>query len=90
MEDKVNSLTKNYTQDLVNRLKDRVVLTSKWVYKYKRGLNSKILRYKLRQVVRGFEQREGLNYYKTFALVVKLISYKLLFAIAVVNNLKIK
>ena len=43
MEDKVNSLTKNYTQDLVNRLKDRAVLTSKWVYKYKRGLNSKIL-----------------------------------------------
>ena len=43
MEDEVNSLTKNYTQDLVNWLKDRVVLTSKQVYKYKRGLNSEIL-----------------------------------------------
>jgi len=29
MEDEVNSLTKNYTWDLVNRLKDRTVLTSK-------------------------------------------------------------
>ena len=90
MEDKVNSLTKNYTQDLVNQLKDRVVLIGKWVYKYKRGLNSKILRYKSRQVVRGFKQQEGLHYYKTFTLVIKLISYKLLFTIAVVNNLKIK
>ena len=43
MEDEVNSLTKNHTQDLVNQLKDRAVLTSKWVYKYKRGLNSEIL-----------------------------------------------
>ena len=43
MEDEVNSLTKNYTQNLVNRLKDKVVLTGKWVYKYKRGLNGEIL-----------------------------------------------
>ena len=60
------------------------------MYKHKRGLNGEILQYKLRWVVRGFKQREGLNYYKTFALVIKLISYKLIFAIAVVNNLKIK
>jgi hypothetical protein len=60
------------------------------VYKHKRGLNSEILQYKLRWVVRGFKQREGLNYYKTFTLVVKPMSYKLLFAIAAVNNFKIK
>ena len=48
MEDKVNSLTENYTQDLVNQLKNKAVLTGKWVYKHKYGLNSKILQYKLR------------------------------------------
>ena len=48
MEDKVNSLTKNYIQNLVDRLKDRAVLTSKWVYKYKYGLNSEILQHKLK------------------------------------------
>ena len=56
MENKVNSLTENHTQDLVNRLKDKAVLTGKQVYKYKYGLNGEILQYKLRWVVRGFKQ----------------------------------
>ena len=33
---------------------------------------------------------EGLDYYKTFTLVIKLISYKLLFTIIAANDLKIK
>ena len=67
MEDEVNSLTENHTWDLVDRPKDRAVLTGKWVYKHKRGSNGEILRHKSRWVVRGFEQREGLDYYETFA-----------------------
>ena len=90
MENKVNSLTKNHIQDLVNRIKNKAVLTGKWVYKHKHSLNSEILQHKLKQVVRGFEQQKSLNYYKTFALVVKPISYKLLFVIAAANDLKIK
>ena len=90
MEDKVNSLTGNHIWDLVDRPKDKAVLTGKWVYKHKRGSNSEILRYKSRWVVRGFKQREGLDYYETFASVVKPMSYKLLFAIAAANDLKIE
>jgi hypothetical protein len=40
--------------------------------------------------VRGFEQREGLDYNDTFASVVKPMSYKLLFAIAAANDLEIE
>ena len=60
------------------------------MYKHKHGLNSKILQHKLRWVVRGFKQQEGLNYYKTFVLVVKPMSYKLLFIIAAANDFKIE
>ena len=60
------------------------------MYKYKHSLNSEILQYKLRWIVRGFKQQEGLNYYKTFTLVIKLISYKLLFTIIAVNDFKIE
>ena len=56
MEDEVNSLTENHTWDLVDRPKDRAVLTGKWVYKYKHSLNSEISQHKLRWVVRGFKQ----------------------------------
>jgi hypothetical protein len=90
MDDEVHSLVENKTWDLVDRLKDRVVLTGKWVYKHKRGPNGEILRYKSRWVVRGFEQREGLDYNETFALVVKPMSYKLRFAIAAAYDLEIE
>ena len=47
------------------------------------------MRYKARWVVRGFEQQEGIDYYETFALVVKPMSYKALFAIAAAMDLEI-
>ena len=40
--------------------------------------------------MRGFEQREGLDYNDTFASVVKPMSYKLLFAIAAAYDLEIE
>ena len=40
--------------------------------------------------MRGFEQEEGFNYHKTFATMVKPMSYKALFAIALASNLEIK
>ena len=60
------------------------------MYKHKYSSNGEILQYKLKWVVRGFKQWEGLNYYKTFTLVIKPISYKLLFIITAANNLKIE
>lgn len=90
MQEEVNSLKENNTWDIVDRPKDRAVLTGKWVYKHKRGPNGEIIRYKSRWVVRGFEQREGLDYNDTFASVVKPMSYKLLFAIAAAYDLEIE
>jgi hypothetical protein len=40
--------------------------------------------------VRGFEQREGINFNETFASIVKPISYKMIFAIAAALNLALK
>lgn len=55
MENEVNSLIENNTWNLIDRPKDRAVLTGKWVYKHKRGSNGEIVRYKSKWVVRGFE-----------------------------------
>jgi hypothetical protein len=41
-------------------------------------------------VVKGYKQQKGLDYNKTFAAVVKPISYKALFAIAAALDLEIK
>lgn len=90
MADEFNSLLENNTWELTDRPKDREVLTGRWVYKHKRGQSGEIVRYKSRYVVRGFEQREGLDYNETFASVVKPMSYKLLFALAAAYDLEIE
>ncbi|KAK1918670.1 hypothetical protein P3342_001719 [Pyrenophora teres f. teres] len=64
-------------------------LGGKWVFKLKRGPKGEILRHKARWVVRGFEQQEGIDYFETFASVVKPMSYKALFAISAALDLEI-
>ena len=58
------------------------VLTTKWVYDLKTGPNGEVLRWKSRIVVRGFEQREGLDYGDTFSATAKMTSIRLLLSIA--------
>lgn len=57
-----------------------IAINSKWVYKIKYELQGDMLQYKARWVVRGFQQKESINYVKTFASVVKSMSYKAIFA----------
>ena len=84
------SLKKNHTWTLVSKPQQRKVLQGKWVFKLKRGSQGEILRYKSRWVIRGFEQKEGLDYNEIFATVVKPMSYKALFAIAAALDLEIE
>jgi hypothetical protein len=60
------------------------------VFKIKREAGGEILRYKARWVVRGFKQRVGLDFYKTFASVVKPMSYKAIFTLAAAYDWEIK
>ena len=64
----------------------RNAIDGKWVYKVKRGPQGEVLWYKARWVVRGFQQREGIDYPETFALVVKPMSYKAIFALVAAKN----
>lgn len=90
MLEELASLSENDTWTLVPRPLHRKVLGGKWVYKLKRGPGGEIQRYKARWVVRGFEQRYGIDFNETFAAVVKPMTYKALFAIAARNNWEIE
>ena len=89
MQEEIDSINENETWILTSLPPDRKALRGKWVYKIKRGPAGEILRYKARWVVRGFEQREGIDYNETFASVVKPMSYKAIFAIAAANDWEI-
>ena len=87
--DENGSLEENDTWELVTR--DQIpagatLLRGRWVYTLKRGADGSVIRYKARWVVRGFEQREGIDFNETFASVVKPVSYKVLFALAAAND----
>ncbi|GKA31184.1 retrovirus-related pol polyprotein from transposon TNT 1-94, partial [Tanacetum coccineum] len=58
---------------------------SKWVYKIKLKADDAIDRYKAMLVAKGFNQKEGINYTETFALVAKMPTVRTLIAIALHN-----
>ncbi len=64
------------------------MLPGKWVYKVKTGLDG--LTYKARWVVKGYMQRQGLDFNNSFAFVVKATSVRTLLALAAVEDLKVK
>lgn len=82
IEDEYQSLIKNNTWTLYDLPKDRKEVTNKWVFKLKRKADGEIDKYKARLVVRGFSQRIGFDYNETYAPVAKLVTLRILLAIA--------
>ena len=90
IQDEYKSLMNNNTWYLIQTSLDIYILRGRWVYIVKRDLAEKVTRYKIRWVIRGFEQQKGRDYYNTFVLVIKLISYKTIFALIAVLNWDVK
>jgi len=65
------------------------VVGSWWVYMIKCLVDCNIKRYKALLVARGFTQQEGIDYSKTFILVIKQATIILIFSIVVSHNWKI-
>ena len=90
IQEKFQSLLENQTWTLVIIPTHRKVLQGKWIFRLKCGAKGEVTRYKVRSMVRGFKQEENFDYHKTFATVVKFMSYKALFAIISALDLEIE
>ncbi|GKA30496.1 retrovirus-related pol polyprotein from transposon TNT 1-94 [Tanacetum coccineum] len=66
--------------------KGHKLITSKWVYKIKYKPDGKVDKFKARLVVRGFNQKEGLDHKHTFSPVAKLAIVRVLIAIAIAKQ----
>ncbi|KAI0992124.1 hypothetical protein K3495_g16062, partial [Podosphaera aphanis] len=66
------------------------VLSGKIVLRTKRDKNGDILKYKVRWVIRGFEQRFGRDFTQTYAGVCRNTSWKVALAIAAIFDLEIE
>jgi len=62
------------------------LLTAKWVFAKKRDASGALQRYKARLVIRGFQQREGIDYKNVFAPTSTYTAWRLLMALGAGNN----
>ena len=87
MQEEMNSLWKNDTYELIELLKGRKTLKNKWVFKLKND-DKKLLKYKARLVLKGFGQKQGIDFDKIFSLIVKMCSIRVIIRLAVSMNLE--
>jgi hypothetical protein len=82
-------IIKNNVWDIVLRPKDKLVVSSKWIYKIKHAVDGSVEKFKERFVARGFIQKEGIDYEETFALEAMYTSIRTIIALAFVLGWKL-
>ena len=71
----------NHTWESVDHPKGSKPIGCKWVFRKKYHTDDTIQTFKARLVAKGFKQREGIDYFDTYALVARTTSIRLLFAL---------
>lgn len=89
IREEYNSLMKNGAWELVETPAGRNIVTCKWVFKAKRDAEGRMVRFKARLVARGFTQAYGIDCLETYAPVAKLTTYRVIFALAALEQWEI-
>ena len=82
MQEEMDSLHENHTYELIELPRGKKALRNKWVFKLKPGDGGNPPRYKARIVVKGFQQKKGVDFDEIFAPVVKMTSIRTVLSIA--------
>ena len=89
MEDEIKSLQKNKTWSLTKLPEGKKVLQNRWVYRLKEEPDGS-KRYKARLVVKGFQQRQGIDFTEIFSPVVKMTTIRVILSIVAAENLHLE
>lgn len=77
MQEEIDYLHKPKTYDPVELSRDWKCLKNEWVFKLKNNGQKKVM-YKTRLVVKGFEQKQDIEFVEFFSLVVKIIYIRII------------
>ena len=89
MHEEMNSLNNNKTYDLVELPKGKKVLKNKWVFKLKKD-GDKLVKYKVRLVVKGFNRKQEIDFDEIFSLVVKMSSIRVVLRLVASLDLELE
>ncbi|GMJ10230.1 hypothetical protein HRI_004692200 [Hibiscus trionum] len=86
MAEELQAMEANHTWTVVPLPEGKQAIDCKWVFRIKYKADGTIERHKARLVAKGFTQVEGIDYVDTFSPVAKMTSFKLLLALAAMND----
>lgn len=89
MKEEMDSLMKNQTFELVKLPKGKKLLKNKWVFKNKKD-GEKIVKRKARLVVKGCNQKKGIDFDEIFSPVVKMTSIRTILGLAASCDLELE
>ena len=90
MQDEMDSLHESHTYEVMKLSKGKRALRNKWVFKLKPGVTGNPPRYKALIVVKGFQQKQGVDFNEIFAPVVKMTSIRMVLSIATSMDLEVE
>lgn len=84
IENEMQSIVTNNMFELVDLLKEKRAVSTKWMFKRKLEFNEKVLKYKVRLVVRNFQQQQEIDFNEMYSEVIKPTFYRILFALTAI------
>ncbi len=82
IKSELESIKENKVWSVVKRPNDKSIIQTRWIFKIKRNADNKPEKYKARLVAKGYCQEYGIDYYETFAPVVKVQTLRTIFALS--------
>lgn len=82
MDEELRAIEKNDTWESTTLPKGHAAIGVKWVNKTKKNSKGEVERHKARLVVKGYKQRQGIDYEEVFAPVARLETIRLIISLA--------
>nr|GEV25247.1 zinc finger, CCHC-type [Tanacetum cinerariifolium] len=89
IDDEIGSIMENNTWVLSDLPPGCKTLGCKWIFKRKMKVDGTFDKFKARLVIQGFRQKEGIDYFDTYAPIARITTIRLLLALAAIHNLVI-